>query len=103
MAFVYILRCSERTLYTGSALDLESRLRLHQAGKASKYTRSRLPVKLVYWEGCRDLRSAYRREYVIKRLTRDEKIILIRQFRSAVTRKNKGSVENEKRRPRSEK
>ncbi len=102
MAFVYILRCADGTLYTGGALDLDSRLRLHQAGKASKYTRSRLPVRLVYWERCRDLPAAYRREYRIKRLTRREKLALIGNFRKRGERKRKRSVARKERRPRAE-
>ncbi len=81
MAFVYIVRCADRTLYTGSALDLDARLRSHNSGKASKYTRSRLPVRIVYREACEDLSAAYKREYQIKRLTRVEKEKLIRTQR----------------------
>jgi putative endonuclease len=80
-AFVYIVSCSDRTFYTGSTLDLGVRLRQHNAGKASKYTRSRLPVILVYCEKCRDLPAAYKREYQIKRLTRREKEKLVRSGR----------------------
>jgi putative endonuclease len=78
MAFVYIVRCADRSLYTGSALDLDSRLKQHNSGKASKYTRARLPVKLVYSELQPDLSAAYKREYAIKRLTRVEKEKLIK-------------------------
>jgi putative endonuclease len=77
MAFVYIVRCADRSLYTGSALDLNSRLKQHNSGKASKYTRGRLPVKLIYSEQYPDLSTAFKREYAIKRLTRAEKEKLI--------------------------
>ncbi len=97
MAFVYVVRCADRTLYTGSALDLEARLRLHNTGKASKYTRSRLPVKLVYWEECRDLSAAYKREYQIKRLTRLEKERLIRAQRRGKGKGKERSVEGKER------
>ena len=74
---VYILRCGDGTLYTGSTNDLPRRLRAHQAGRGAKYTRSRLPVELVYQEACADKSAALRREYEIKQLTRVQKLKLI--------------------------
>ena len=70
---VYMLRCADGTLYTGITNDLDRRVRMHNGGKGAKYTRSRRPVELVYWEqaGCRA--DASRREYAVKRLTRAEK------------------------------
>jgi len=67
------VRCADRTLYTGVAKDLPARIRAHNAGRGAKYTRSRLPVKLVYSERARDRSAALRREHEIKRLTRGAK------------------------------
>ena len=58
MCYVYILECADKTLYTGWTVDLDNRLKVHNAGKASKYTRGRLPVKLVYYEAHNDKISA---------------------------------------------
>lgn len=74
---VYILRCSDDTLYTGIATDPVRRLAVHNSGKGAKYTRSRLPVALVYQEACPDKSAALRREWAIKRLSRTEKLRLI--------------------------
>jgi len=74
---VYILRCGDGTLYTGWTNDLERRLQAHAAGKGGKYTRSRLPVELVYTEDFATAREARSREWHIKRLTRDQKLRLI--------------------------
>lgn len=74
---VYMLRCGDGTLYTGIAVDVERRVQTHNAGKGAKYTRSRLPVKVVYREECQDRSEALRREYAIKQLPRREKERLI--------------------------
>ena len=58
MCYVYILKCADNTLYTGWTVDIEKRLKAHNAGKASKYTRGRLPVQLVYLESHQDKVSA---------------------------------------------
>ena len=76
--FVYILRCKDDTLYTGSTTDLARRVKTHNSGKGAKYTRSRLPVELAYWEEAADKSAAFRRECAIKKLTRAEKLELIR-------------------------
>lgn len=75
--YVYILCCADQTFYTGCSPDLEARVAAHNAGRAAKYTRGRLPVRLVYQEqhSCRS--TAAKREYQIKQLTRQEKISLI--------------------------
>ena len=75
--FVYIVRCDDGTLYTGITNDLERRCDQHNAGTASRYTRSRLPVVLVYQEtqGSRSL--SLKRELEIKALSRKEKEALI--------------------------
>ncbi|NLL30365.1 MAG: GIY-YIG nuclease family protein [Clostridiales bacterium] len=77
MNYVYILKCSDETLYTGWTNNLDKRLEAHNSGKGAKYTRVRLPVKLVYYEEYEDKIEAMKREYAIKRLTRKEKINLI--------------------------
>jgi predicted GIY-YIG superfamily endonuclease len=77
---VYILRCADGTLYTGITKDLARRTKQHNAGTASRYTRSRRPVKLVYQEPQRNQSSALKREAAIKKLTRREKLALVRQF-----------------------
>lgn len=73
-AFVYILRCRDGSLYTGWTDDLERRLAAHACGKASKYTRSRLPVRLAAWFALADATSARSLEARFKRLSRIEKI-----------------------------
>ena len=80
MFYVYILLCGDGTLYTGYTNDLEHRLAVHNAGKGAKYTRSRLPVCLKYWEVLPNKSSALRRERAIKSLTRREKLALIQSF-----------------------
>ena len=74
---VYILRCRDDSLYTGIALDVERRLDEHGRGVASKYTRSRRPVALVYAEPAMSRSGALKREAAVKRLSRDEKLRLI--------------------------
>lgn len=79
MCYVYILECSDNTLYTGWTNNLEKRVDTHSKGKGAKYTRARLPVKLVYYEEYKDKISAQKREYQIKQLSRAEKLNLINQ------------------------
>ena len=69
MWHVYIVRCADRTLYTGVARDLPARVSAHNAGRGAKYTRSRLPVQLVYREPAEDRGAALRREHEIKRMS----------------------------------
>lgn len=75
--FCYILECSDGTYYTGWTTDPERRLRRHNAGFGSRYTRARAPVKLVYVEPQPDRLSAMRRERAIKALSRKEKEKLV--------------------------
>ena len=77
MNFVYILRCGDGSLYTGWTKDLEKRLAAHSAGKGGKYTRSHLPVELVYYESLPGPHEAMSRERQIKALSRREKLALI--------------------------
>jgi putative endonuclease len=73
---VYILLCSDNTLYTGWTNDVEKRIKLHECGKASKYTRCRLPVVIFYMEEFNTKQEAMSREYAIKRMSRERKLRL---------------------------
>jgi len=75
--FVYIVRCADRTLYTGVATDLAARVHKHNDGKGAKYTRGRRPVSLVYHEPAASRSAALRREHAIKRMTATEKRRLV--------------------------
>jgi len=78
--YVYILECSDQTLYTGWTDDIEKRLHEHNGGrKGAKYTKSRRPVRVVHIERCADISDALRREARIKSLSRAGKLELIRQ------------------------
>jgi predicted GIY-YIG superfamily endonuclease len=87
-AWVYILRCADGSLYTGWSTDVARRLQRHNAGTASRYTASRLPVELVYEAAMEDRSAAMREEVRIKALDRCEKLALIadRRSRQAVRR-----------------
>lgn len=74
--YVYMLRCGDGSLYTGSTTDVE-RLREHQGGTGARYTRSRPPVTLAYAEEAPDRSAAQRREAAIKKLPRAQKLKLI--------------------------
>ena len=76
--FVYILRCADDTLYTGASTDVVRRLKQHSAGTASRYTRSRLPVVLVYQAAEANRSQALKRELAIKALSRQAKETLVR-------------------------
>lgn len=75
--FTYILKCSDGSFYTGWTTDLEKRLATHNAGAGAKYTRSRRPVELVYYESFKTRSEAMTREAEIKNLSREEKKKLI--------------------------
>ena len=77
MNYVYMLQCSDESLYTGWTNNIEKRLRAHEDGKGCKYTRGRLPVELVYLEECDDKITAQNREREIKRMRRADKLKLI--------------------------
>ncbi|SFP03846.1 putative endonuclease [Oscillibacter sp. PC13] len=77
--FVYMLRCGDGSLYTGSTNHVPHRLAMHQSGKGAKYTRSHLPVELAYQEEVPDWPSALRREAEIKRFSRTQKLLLIQK------------------------
>ena len=77
--FVYIVRCADGSLYTGITKDVNRRCQQHNAGTASRYTRSRRPVKLIYQEVHPDQSSALKREAAIKAMNRRGKLTMIRQ------------------------
>jgi len=80
---VYVLRCRDGSLYTGVAKDLEARLRQHQAGRASRYTRTRLPVTLVWSREVATWSEALREERRIKSLRRRDKEALLASLSAA--------------------
>ena len=73
MPYVYLLRCADNTFYTGWTTDLAARLAAHQAGKAARYTRGRLPVGLAYWEELATENEARRREPALRKLSHAQK------------------------------
>lgn len=75
--YVYLLECADQSLYTGIAKHLEERIAKHKLGRGAKYTRSRLPVELVYSEPASDRSSALKRELELKRLSAADKRRLI--------------------------
>ena len=82
MCYVYMMECSDGSLYTGWTTNLEKRLKTHNSGRGAKYTRSRLPVKLVYYEEVKNRSHALRREKEIKKLTRLKKLELLEDMES---------------------
>jgi len=75
--YLYLLRCGDSSLYTGITNNLERRLKMHQAGKASRYTRTHGPVEMVYSETCGDRSSALIRECEVKEWPRSKKELLV--------------------------
>lgn len=89
--FVYILLCADKTLYVGSTNELEKRIYTHNNLKSgAHYTKIRRPVVLKYFRSCKTYGIARKREGEIKRLTRDEKLFLIKKFSGRIPR-NKSS------------
>lgn len=86
MAYVYLLRCSDSSLYCGWTNDVDRRLAAHRAGRASRYTRSRLPVELEVAMPVADRSAALREEARIKRLGRAQKLALIEAARQPAAR-----------------
>lgn len=77
--YVYIIKCADDTLYTGYAKDVKARIAKHNSGNGAKYTRNRGPVRLMYSEVYKTKSEALKREYEIKKLTRQQKLALIRR------------------------
>jgi predicted GIY-YIG superfamily endonuclease len=84
--FVYMVRCADGTLYTGYSRDPDARVKVHNSGKGAKYTRSRLPVSLVYSEHCESLSAALTRECQLKPWSRAKKEALIAGNRQTLKR-----------------
>ena len=78
MNYTYLVECADGTLYCGWTNDIDKRMKAHNEGKGAKYTRSRLPVRLVYFETFDTKEKAMSREYYIKRMSRDEKLKLVK-------------------------
>ena len=79
MHYVYIVCCKDHTYYTGYTNDLIKRVQAHNQGKGAKYTKGRGPVKLVYYEEYEEKKTAMKREWEMKQLSRKEKETLIKQ------------------------
>lgn len=82
-AFVYMVRCTDGTLYTGWSTDPAARLRAHQSGKGARYTRAKGAAALAYVEKCADHRAAMRREYALKQLPKAQKECLCAAWAAA--------------------
>ena len=80
MNYTYLVLCRDKTLYCGWTNHLDERIKAHNDGKGAKYTRSRRPVELVYYEAFSTKEEAMSREYAIKRLSRKQKLNLIANF-----------------------
>jgi putative endonuclease len=94
MPYVYMLKCSDETYYTGWTTDLDKRLRVHNTGKGAKYTRARLPVELAYHLMVEDKSNALKEEYRIKHLSRKQKEILVQEYeRTALLEKKEGDAQ----------
>lgn len=78
MNYTYIVKCSDGSLYTGWTNDLEKRVTAHNEGKGAKYTKSRRPVELVYYEKFQTKKEAMHREWEIKQMSRVQKQKLVR-------------------------
>ncbi len=89
---VYILRCGDGSLYTGATNNLLGRVDRHQSGKGAAYTRSRLPVALVFSEPAADRSAALRREAALKRLTRAQKLLLVGEAKKKPGAKKRAGV-----------
>jgi putative endonuclease len=76
-SYCYILQCADGTFYTGWTVDPKRRLKQHNRGSGARYTRTRLPVQLVYLEAQPDRRTAMKREIAIKKMTRERKMKLV--------------------------
>jgi len=92
--FVYIVECNDNTLYTGITNNIELRIQKHNTKKGAKYTKARLPVKLIYNQECASKSAALKEEYRIKQLTKKEKLELIRNCNQTTPIYEQGSTNN---------
>ena len=81
MNYTYMVRCADGSLYTGWTTDVERRIKCHNAKKGAKYTKSRLPVELVYYETFETKEEAMKREAAIKKLSKKRKELLVADWR----------------------
>lgn len=79
-AYMYVVRCSDNTLYTGYTTDLERRIRQHNLGKGAKYTRARRPVQLIFAESFDSKQKAMQAEAAFKKKTKAQKLAYIAQY-----------------------
>ena len=79
--YAYMLRCNDNSIYSGYTTNLEKRLETHNSGMGAKYTKARLPVKLVYFEEFEDKKEAMKREWQFKQYTHIEKEKMIQNFK----------------------
>lgn len=82
VAYMYVLACSDGTLYTGYTTDIERRLKAHNSGKGAKYTKTRLPVTLLYHEPFESKQAAMKAEYAFKKKTRQQKLDFLKKDNS---------------------
>ena len=88
--YLYILECNDGSFYTGVAKDVARRFKMHESGKASRYTRTHLPVKLIYQEKCKSRTQALVRECAVKTFPKKKKLALVEMGgRSGLKRKRK--------------
>ena len=83
MPYTYLVQCADGSYYAGWTTDLEARVRAHNNGRGARYTRSRRPVRLVYWEAQPTRSAAQRREADLRRLSRDQKTALVAVFEAS--------------------
>ncbi len=102
MNYTYMVRCADGSLYTGWTTDLEKRIRSHNSGRGAKYTRSRLPVHLVYAESFAEKEEAMRREAAIKKLSREEKEKLIEACTAPVKENTPSAAESRSKKARAD-
>ncbi|MBA2795721.1 endonuclease containing a URI domain [Streptococcus porcinus] len=88
-AYMYVLECADKTLYTGYTTDIDRRIKTHNEGKGAKYTRSRLPVKLLYTESFASKQEAMSAEALFKkRKSRQEKLIYIKEHQTCLKKES---------------
>jgi putative endonuclease len=80
MPYTYLVQCADGSYYAGWTTDLEARMQAHNEGRGARYTRSRRPVQLVYWEFQPTRSTAQRREAALRRLSRNQKAALVDAF-----------------------
>jgi putative endonuclease len=85
--YIYVLQCSDTTLYTGYTNNVEKRVQVHNSGKGAKYTKARLPVTCIYHEIFDTKSEALKAEYAFKKLTRKQKFDYIRSHSNEITKK----------------